>query len=138
MEQFERYWIFAVFCLVVGVFLIRLVFRERVTLQSSLLFLSLLLALLVFALVPGLTVNVARAMGFALPSNFFFTAGIGTLVLLHVHTLIMLSRTELRSITLTQELGLLREKVDRLSASVERTPVETERLPGSPPSGNER
>ena len=74
---------------------------------------------------PDLTTSIAHAMGFALPSNFFFAIAIGALALLHVHTLVTLSRTEVRSIALTQELGLLREKLDRIAR---------EDSPGNPPS----
>jgi hypothetical protein len=116
MYQFERYWLFAAFCLIVATLLLRLILRERITLQSSLGLLATLVALVIQAVFPDLTASVARLMGFALPSNFFFTLAIGALLMLHVGTLVTLSRTELRSITLTQELALLREKLDRLSA----------------------
>ena len=115
MHQFEHYWLFATFCFVVACWLLRLILREHITLQGSLWLLSSLVILVVLAVVPDLTVSVARAMGFALPSNFFFALAIGALALLHVRTLVTLSRTELRSITLTQEIGLLREQLDRLS-----------------------
>ncbi len=114
MQQFERYWLFAAFCLVIAAVLLRLVLRDRVTLQSSLWLFFLLVGLLVLAVAPNLTTTVAHAMGFALPSNFFFALAVSALLLLHVHSLVTLSRTELRSITLTQEIALLRERLDRL------------------------
>lgn len=113
MQQFERYWLFAAFCCLVAALLLRLVLRERVTLQSSLWLFFLLVGLLVLAVAPGLTANVAAMMGFALPSNFFFALAVSALLLLHVHALVTLSRTELRSITLTQELALLRERMEQ-------------------------
>jgi hypothetical protein len=114
MQQFERYWLFAAFCVVIASVLLRLVLRDRITLQSSLWLFLLLVGLLVLAVAPNLTATVAHAMGFALPSNFFFALAVSALLLLHVHTLVTLSRTELRSITLTQEIALLRERLDRL------------------------
>jgi hypothetical protein len=80
--------------------------------------------------VPNLTSSIAHAMGFTLPSNFFFAIATGALALLHVHTLVTLSRTELRSITLTQELGLLREKLDRVAQEDTAPPAI-----GVPPAG---
>jgi hypothetical protein len=115
MQQTEQYWLFAAFCCVVASLLLRLVLRKRITIQSSLWVFFSLAALVVLAVVPNLTSSIAHAMGFALPSNFFFAIATGALALLHVHTLVTLSRTELRSITLTQELGLLREKLDRIA-----------------------
>jgi len=115
MQQAEQYWLFAAFCFVVATLLLRLVLRERITIQSSIWVFLTLVALVVLAVVPNLTTSIAHAMGFTLPSNFFFAIATGALALLHVHTLVTLSRTELRSITLTQELGILREKLDRIA-----------------------
>jgi len=119
MQQIEQHWVFAAFLAAVMLLLIRLVVRERVTLQSSLALLAILVAMLVMALFPERVFWLATKLGFALPSNFLFASAISALVLINVATLITLSRVELRSIALTQELGLLQEKVDRL-ARVER------------------
>lgn len=115
MHKFEQYWLFAAFCCVLIGLLLRLVLRERITLQSSLWLFFLLLGLFVLAIFPNLTATLAQAMGFVLPSNFFFALAVSALLLAHVHTLVILSRTELRSITLTQEIGLLKERLDHLS-----------------------
>jgi hypothetical protein len=116
VEQIEQHWVFAGFCLAVVLLLIRLIVRERVTLQSSLAFLWLLGAMLLVALFPQAAFWLALKMGFILPSNFLFAMGIGALALINVATLVTLSRVELRSIALTQELALLKEKLDRLAA----------------------
>ena len=114
MHEFERYWIVAVFALVVGILLLRLVLRARITLQNSLAFLVFLGAMFALAVDPRVTAWLALKMGFSLASNFYFAVAIAALVLLHVSTLVTLSRVELRSIALTQELALLREKLDRI------------------------
>jgi hypothetical protein len=131
MQQTEQYWLFAAFCCVVATLLLRLVLRKRITIQSSLWVFFSLAALVVLAVVPNLTSSIAHAMGFTLPSNFFFAIATGALALLHVHTLVTLSRTELRSITLTQELGLLREKLDRVAREEDAAPPAI----GGPPAG---
>jgi len=115
MELFERYWMFAALCLIVFLVLVRLIVRQRLTLQASLSSLLLLFLLGIMAVFPGITGTVARHLGFTLPSNFFFTIGIGALVFQHLSALITLSRVELRTIALTQELGILHEKLDRLT-----------------------
>jgi len=115
MEQFQQYWVFAVFCLIVLVVLVRLVVRERLTLQASLSSLLLLCLLGGMALFPRFTSAIAQRMGFALASNFYFAILIGALAFLHLSALVAISRLELRTIALTQELGILQERLDRLA-----------------------
>jgi hypothetical protein len=117
MNQFEHYWLFASFCVLVALILLRLVMRERLTLQQSLSLLLFLLVMAGIAIFPGVTSWVASHMGFTLPSNFFFAIAIASLLLLHVSSLLTLSRVELRSIALTQELALLQEKLGRLESA---------------------
>jgi len=113
--EFERYWIFAACCAVVVGFLVRLLLRERVSLQHSLAFLLFMLGVVITAVFPAVTSRLGRLMGFTLPSNFFFAILIGVLVLLHLGTVIALSRLEARTIALTQELGLMQEQMARMS-----------------------
>lgn len=111
----EQYWIFVAACLVVIGFLVRLLLRERVSLQHSLAFLVFMLGVVVMALFPSVTVRLGGLLGFDLPSNFFFALLIGVLILLHVGTVIALSRLEARTIVLTQELGLMQEQLSKLT-----------------------
>jgi hypothetical protein len=113
--EFSRYWIFAACCTVVVAFLVRLLLRERVSLQHSLAFLLFMLGVLVTAAFPSVTSRLGMLMGFTLPSNFFFAILIGVLVLLHLGTVVALSRLETRTIALTQELGLMQEQMARIS-----------------------
>src|SRR6185437_6701362 len=114
MEHVGRYWMFAAFCFLVALAILRLIFRERIALQSSLSFLGLLCLMAVVALFPQSIIWLTKSMGFALPSNFFFALAIAALAMLHVSALITISRIELRSIALTQELAILQEKVERI------------------------
>jgi hypothetical protein len=114
MRQVEHYWLFAATCLAIAIVLLRLILRQRITLQSSLSYLAFLVLLAGVSLVPGVTSWLAQQMGFQLPSNFFFALAIAALAVLHLLALMTISRVELRSITLTQELGLLQEKLDRV------------------------
>jgi hypothetical protein len=115
MQQVEQHWIFIGFCAAIIVLLLRLIIHERITLQSSLAFLTVLVGMMTVALFPDVTFWVARKMGFIVPSNFLFAMAIAALALLNVATLVTLSRVELRSVTLTQELGLMQERLDRLA-----------------------
>jgi hypothetical protein len=111
-------WVFAAVCLLIAVVLLRLILRERIMLQGSMSYLAFLFLVGGMALFPDLTGRVAHALGFSTLANFFFCAAIAALAILHLRTLIMLSRMQLRSIALTQELAILNEKLERVTASV--------------------
>jgi len=111
-------WVFAAVCLAIALVLMRLILRERITLQGSmsyLVFLALLGGMVVF---PDVTGWVAHALGFSTLANFFFCAAIAALSILHLRALVTLSRVQLRSIALTQELALQQEKLERLASRV--------------------
>ena len=114
MQAVEQHWLFGVVCVVGAIVMVRLVLSERVTLQGSLSFLVLLTVGAGMALFPQGISWLAVRLGFELPSNFFFAAALFSLAMLHVHSLILQSRVQLRSITLTQELAILQERIDRL------------------------
>ncbi len=109
----DEYLIFAIACLAIALVLMRLLFRERITLQGSMSYLAFLLVLGAMAVFPHLTLRVARALGFTLMSNFLFCTAIAALAILHLRALVTLSRVQLRSIALTQELAILSEKLER-------------------------
>ncbi len=121
MHDVEQHWLFASLCILTGLFLVRLLLSERVTLQASLSFLVLLGLGAGMALFPGVIGWMASWLGFALPSNFFFAACLFALMVLHLHSLIMNSRVALRSVALTQELAILQERIDRLQAELRQT-----------------
>jgi hypothetical protein len=113
----EEYWIFALVCLAIALVLLRLLFRERITLQGSMSYLAFLVVLGAMAVFPQWTMRISRALGFTLMSNFFFCTAIAALAILHLRALVMLSRVHLRSIALTQELAILQERLDRALAA---------------------
>jgi Uncharacterized conserved protein (DUF2304) len=120
MMVFQRYWLFAALCVAVALLNFRMVIRERVTLQASLSFLLVLLLTGSIAVFPELATWVAQRMGFTLASNFFLAVAVGALGFLHLASLVHLSRVQLRSVTLTQELALVQEKLDRALAHLEQ------------------
>jgi hypothetical protein len=113
----EDYWPFGVACIVIALVLLRLLARERITLQGSMSYLAFLVVLGAMAVFSNTTTRIARALGFTLLSNFFFCTAIAGLAILHLRALVMLSRIHLRSIALTQELALLQERLDRVEAA---------------------
>jgi hypothetical protein len=108
-------WIFAGLCLVIALVLLRLLFRERISLQGSMSYLAFLGVLGAMAVFPGASARVASWLGFTLLSNFFFCAAIAGLAILHLRALVTLSTIQLRSVALTQELAILNEKLERLA-----------------------
>jgi len=109
----HEYWIFAIACLAIALVMLRLLLRERVTLQGSMSYGAFLLVMGAMAVFSNTTERIAHALGFTLLSNFLFCTAIAALAVLHLRTLVTLSRVQLRSVALTQELALLQEKIDR-------------------------
>lgn len=116
---FDGAWIFAGVCLVIAFVLLRLLLRERITLQGSMSYLSFLVVLGAMAVFPNVTGAIAHWLGFTLLSNFFFFTAIALLAMLHLRALVTLSRVHERTIALTQELAILQEKLDRTSVPAE-------------------
>jgi hypothetical protein len=102
------------------------VVRERITLQGSLAYVVFLVVLVSFAVFPDTAMWVAETMGFELLSNFFFAVTAGMFALLHLGGLIAQSKAELRTVTLVQEVAIIREQLERLEAALAQT---------APPSG---
>jgi hypothetical protein len=112
--------VFAGVCLVIALVLVRLLLRERITLQGSMSYLGFLTLLGSMAVFPNLWVRIANYLGFTLLSNFFFVTAIAALAILHLRALVTISRVNLRTIALTQELALLQEKLDRVDVATQR------------------
>lgn len=108
-------WVFAAACLVIALVLLRLILRERITLQGSMSYIVFLMVLGGMAVLPDATGWVAHALGFSTLANFFFCTAIASLAILHLRALVTLSRVHLRSIALTQELAILQERLDRVA-----------------------
>ncbi len=108
-----RYWPFAVVCAAQLGILLRLLLRERIALQGSISYMGFLGLFSLAALFPSGAARLAHAMGFEVLSNFLFSLAIMSLALLHLRALITLSRTENRTVQLTQDLALLQERLDR-------------------------
>jgi hypothetical protein len=110
-----QYWPFVLLCGALLVSVVRLVLRERITLQMSISYLTFLGLFSLVALVPDQAARLAHAMGFTLLSNFLFCLGLIALAVLHLRSLIALSRLEMRTIHLVQNLAILEERLGRQS-----------------------
>lgn len=110
-------WVVGAGCAIIAIVLVRLILRERLTLQGSMSYLAFLILLGGMATFPAVTGRVAHALGFWSMANFFFCTAIAALAILHLRALVTLSRIQLRSITLVQELAILQEKLERSLAA---------------------
>ena len=116
-------WVFAGVCLVIALVLARLILRERLTLQGSMSFVAFLAVLGAMAVFPESTGWVAHKLGFSTLANFFFCTAIAALAILHLRALVTISRIQLRSIAITQELAILQEKLDRqIAPTADKSP----------------
>ena len=136
MLDIQRYWLFVTVCVAISLLLMRLVLRQRITLQGSLSYLVFLAVLVGFALFPSTATLAAKGMGFTLLSNFFFAVTAGMFALLHMGGLVAQSKAELRTIALVQELAIMRERLDRLTAPVAAS-GSTSPLPEHPTSSRD-
>jgi hypothetical protein len=107
----DNYVWFGAACLVTVIVLLRLLLRERITLQGSMSFLGFLLLLGAMGVFAGTTTKIAHWLGFTLMSNFLFSTAIAALAILHLRALVTISKIHARSVTLTQELAILEEKL---------------------------
>lgn len=116
----ENYVVFAIACLVIALVMLRLLLRERITLQGSMSYGAFLLVLGLMAIFPSKTQYLAGKLGFTLMSNFLFCTAIAALALLHLRALVTLSKVHLRTVAITQELALVQEKLERFESHAKR------------------
>jgi len=117
-------WIFGAVCVLIALVVVRMILRERIILQGSMSFLISLAVLGGMALFPDAAGWLAHQLGFSTLANFFFCTAIAALVILHLRGLVTLSRLQLRSITLVQELAIIQEKLERVELAQARQPPE--------------
>ena len=89
-------------------FILRLVRQRKLQGKYALLWVSVGLFLLAFAIVPDVLVPISDVVGVAYEPAVFFLAAIAFLFLVIVHFSYELSRLEDRTRTLAEELALLR------------------------------
>ena len=82
-------------CLLLAVFVLRLVLKDKLQLKYSLLWLGLVLALLVCALFPQPLYVISSFFGFATLSNFIFVVGFLFLLLFFLWAACRASRQQL-------------------------------------------
>lgn len=108
-----RVTIFAI-CIILFILIFRLIGQGRLQVRYSLLWMVLLFFMLLCAVFPGSVSAVAGLLGFEYSSNFIFSAGIGSLLLIAL-SLSMVASWQARYIRrLVQTIALLDNRVEKL------------------------
>ena len=95
------------FCVVLFLYVLRLVAREKLLLKYSLLWLALAIILLVFALFPRALFSLAYMFGFETPANFIFFVGLFCLMAITLSLTVIVSKQTLKIKNLTQRISLI-------------------------------
>jgi hypothetical protein len=90
---------------------LRLILQGRMRVRYAGLWLLVSAGLALVALVPGLLDSTASFLGFVVPANFLFFAGLVLLVLVGIHLSVAVTRLEDRVQRLAEELALLTEQL---------------------------
>lgn len=98
--------------------LVNRVRKEKLDLKYALPWITLLVGLLVIDAFPGITEWLASVMGIALPINMLMLLGLAFSVTVIFFLTSMMSKEIDKQKQLTQEVGLLRKRVDELESFI--------------------
>lgn len=96
-----------VFCVLLALYVARLVSREQLLLKYSLLWLVLVVALILSSLFPDALFSISGALGFETPSNFIFFVGLFCLLAIALSLSVIASKQTLKIKNLTQRIALI-------------------------------
>jgi hypothetical protein len=94
--------------------------KYKLELKYSLLWLMIIIILFFLSLFPNLLEGFSLLLGIEVPSNTLFLFGIISIYLITFTSTVSLSRFSNRVKELTQELGILKNKVEELEKKQER------------------
>lgn len=81
---------------------------------------TLIVALIIMLIVPGVMGKISRVLGFEVPANMVFCVSIFILFYIGLDLTWKISKENKRNIKLTQELSLLKEKINKLESKMEK------------------
>lgn len=104
--------------LIIGVlmmgFIVDLVRREKLTFKYAFGWILVLIVGIVLVIFDNIVCAVAHYLGFTLPSNFIFFAGMSGFLFMSVLLTIFLCQQNERNDKMAQRIGLLEEEVERM------------------------
>lgn len=95
-----------VFCIILALFVLHEVSKERMLLKYSLLWLALTLVLLVCAVFPEIVFIISDFFGFETPANFIFVVGFFCLLAIALSLSIIVSGQTIKLKNLTQRIAI--------------------------------
>lgn len=101
-------------CLLLAVFVLRLVLKDKLQLKYSLLWLGLVLALLVCALFPQPLYVISSFFGFVTLSNFIFVVGFLFLLCIVLSLGCLSSKQATAIANLSQRIALLEKEIESI------------------------
>ena len=117
--------IFLIFITIIYLLLIiKLIKKRELNINFSIFWifagLGLISALVIMLIVPGVMGEIAKILGFEVPANMVFCISIFILFYIGLDLTWKISKENKRNIKLTQELSLLKEKINKLESKMEK------------------
>lgn len=106
-----------VFCILLTIFVIRLVVKRRLRLKYSLMWLTLSLLALLCAIFPEPIFGLAHILGFAVPSNMVFFLAIFFLLALCLSLTVIVSWQARDIRQLIQEIAVINNQLEKMEPS---------------------
>lgn len=100
-------------CLLLAIYVIRLILKDKLQLRYSLLWLALVAVLLICGLFPQPLYSISSLFGFATSSNFIFVVGFLFLILILLSLSSIVSKQAIAIKNLTQKIALLDKEINK-------------------------
>lgn len=115
--------VFLILITVIYLFLIiKLIKKRELNINFSIFWIgagvALITALIIMLIVPGVMGKISRILGFEVPANMVFCVSIFVLFYIGLDLTWKISKENKKNIKLTQEISLLRERINKLEAKI--------------------
>ena len=97
------------FSLFIIIFILILLYKNRISIKYSIIWLLLFSISIMLILIPGLLESVTKLLGFQIGSNMVFSILIGLLVMINIILTMIVSKQDKKIRMLIQEVSLLKE-----------------------------
>ena len=101
-------FIFAMFSIVVLIFILHFIKKDKINIKYALVWLLLFFILFLFFVIPGFLDKLTKILGFQVSSNMIFSLLIGVLVIINVVLTGIVSSQDKKIRLLIQEISLLK------------------------------
>lgn len=117
--------IFLIFITIIYLLLIiKLIKKRELNINFSIFWIgagiALIAALIMMLIVPGVMGKISRMLGFEVPANMVFCVSIFSLFYIGLDLTWKISKENKRNIKLTQEISLLKERINKIESKMEK------------------